>query len=91
MVATESVVDRMRTQVSAQLLDGFWRKGFPGQIAERPPVAEPLARDTIDLEGEQLVAVGLGHTDTGPDEPCCGVALRPRGPRLTAASLTSRA
>lgn len=64
MVATASVVDRMREQVSGQLLDGFWRKRFPGQIAARPPVAEPLAGHTIDLEGEQLVAVELGHSDT---------------------------
>jgi glyoxylase-like metal-dependent hydrolase (beta-lactamase superfamily II) len=64
MVATGNVVDRMREQVSGQLLDGFWRKGFPGQIAEHPPIAEPLAGNTIDLEGEQLVAVELGHTDT---------------------------
>ena len=64
MVATQSVVDRMREQVSDQWLDGFWRKSFPGQIAERPPVAEPLAGRTIDLEGEQLVAIELGHSDT---------------------------
>ena len=64
MVATGRVVDRMREQVSGQWLDGFWRSRFPGQIAESPPVAEPLAGNTIDLEGEQLVAVDLGHTDT---------------------------
>jgi glyoxylase-like metal-dependent hydrolase (beta-lactamase superfamily II) len=64
MVAASSVVDKMRGQVSEQWLDGFWRKRFPGQIAERPPVAEPLADHAMDLEGEQLVTVELGHTDT---------------------------
>jgi glyoxylase-like metal-dependent hydrolase (beta-lactamase superfamily II) len=64
MVATGRVVDKMREQVSEQWLDGSWRKRFPGQITERPPIAEPLAGHTIDLEGEQLVAVELGHTDT---------------------------
>jgi glyoxylase-like metal-dependent hydrolase (beta-lactamase superfamily II) len=64
MVATSSVVTKMRDQVSEQRLDGVWRKRFPGQIAEHPPIAEPLAGHTIDLEGEQLVAVELGHTDT---------------------------
>jgi glyoxylase-like metal-dependent hydrolase (beta-lactamase superfamily II) len=64
MVATQSVVDRMREQVSDELLDGFWRKGFPGQIAERPPIAEALAGHTIDLEGERLSAIELGHSDT---------------------------
>jgi glyoxylase-like metal-dependent hydrolase (beta-lactamase superfamily II) len=64
MVATGRVADRMRGQVSEQWLDGFWRKRFPGQIAEHPPIADPLADHTIDLESEQLVAVELGHSDT---------------------------
>jgi glyoxylase-like metal-dependent hydrolase (beta-lactamase superfamily II) len=64
MVATSGVTDKMREQVSEQWLDGFWRPRFPGQITERPPVAEPAAEHTIDLEGEQLAAVELGHTDT---------------------------
>jgi glyoxylase-like metal-dependent hydrolase (beta-lactamase superfamily II) len=64
MVATRRVVDHMREQVSDKWLNGFWRKGFPDQIAARPRVAEPLAENTIDLEGEQLIAVELGHTDT---------------------------
>ncbi len=64
MVATPSVVARMREQVRDRWLDGSWRKRFPGQIAERPAIAEPLAGHTIDLEGEQLVAVELGHSDT---------------------------
>ncbi|PWR12837.1 MBL fold metallo-hydrolase [Micromonospora acroterricola] len=64
MVAPSSVVEKMHDQLGKQWFDGVWRKGFPDQIAERPPVAEPLAGDTIDLEGEQLVAVPTGHTDT---------------------------
>jgi len=64
MVATGNVADKMRGQVSPRWLDGFWRERFPGQIAERPSVAEPLSEPAIDLEGEQLVPVGLGHSDT---------------------------
>jgi glyoxylase-like metal-dependent hydrolase (beta-lactamase superfamily II) len=64
MVATRGVVEHMRQQLSDKWLDGYWRKGFPGQIAEHLPIAEPLADDTIELEGEKLVAVGVGHTDT---------------------------
>lgn len=64
MVATRNVVGHMHEQLSDQWLDGFWRKGFPDQIAARPPVAEALADNTIDLEGEQLVAIEVGHTDT---------------------------
>ena len=64
MVATPTVVEHMRQQTSEQWLDGFWRHGFPDQIAERPAIAEPLADHVIDLEGEQLLAIELGHSDT---------------------------
>ncbi|WP_328419631.1 MBL fold metallo-hydrolase [Micromonospora sp. NBC_00389] len=64
MVAPRGVVEKMRVQLGEQWLDGVWRKGFPDQLAEHPPMAEPLAGNTIDLEGEQLVAVEAGHTDT---------------------------
>lgn len=64
MVATRPVVEHMRQQLSKQWLDGFWRKGFPDQIAENPPIAEALDGDTIELEGEKLVAIEVGHTDT---------------------------
>ncbi|WP_406078489.1 MBL fold metallo-hydrolase [Micromonospora sp. NBC_00858] len=64
MVAPRGVVEKMRVQLGEQWLDGVWRKGFPDQLAEHPPMAEPLADNTIDLEGEQLVAVEAGHTDT---------------------------
>ena len=76
LVATPGVVGKMREQVSKQRLDGF-RVRFPGQITEHPPIAEPLAGHTLDLEGEQLVAVELGHTDTDHTTalhvPCLGL------------------
>ena len=64
MVATPAVVEGMRKQLSPGWLDGFWRARFPGQLPDRLLVAEPLAGDTITLEGQDLVAVDLGHTDT---------------------------
>jgi glyoxylase-like metal-dependent hydrolase (beta-lactamase superfamily II) len=64
MMATERVAEHMREQVGGQWLDGFWRKAFPDQLAEHPAVAEPLTNHTIELEGERLVAVELGHSDT---------------------------
>ncbi len=64
LVATPSVVERMREQVSPQMLDGFWRPRFPNQIADQPVVAQPLADHSVDLEGERLNAIELGHTDT---------------------------
>jgi glyoxylase-like metal-dependent hydrolase (beta-lactamase superfamily II) len=63
-VATRNVVKGMDYQVSPEYMKNFWRKRFPGQIAERTPVAEILETNEIDLEGNKLVAVNIGHTDT---------------------------
>jgi glyoxylase-like metal-dependent hydrolase (beta-lactamase superfamily II) len=41
----------------------------PGQIPDRLVVAEPLKDGRFDLEGHDLVAVDLGHTDT--DDTTC--------------------
>jgi glyoxylase-like metal-dependent hydrolase (beta-lactamase superfamily II) len=63
MVAAPAVVEVMKKQLSPAWLDGFWRARFPGQLPERLVVAEPLEGSLI-LEGEELMAVDLGHTDT---------------------------
>jgi glyoxylase-like metal-dependent hydrolase (beta-lactamase superfamily II) len=63
-VATPEVVAGMRAQVSPTSLEGFWRKLFPGQIAEHLPVADPLPGNELELEGHKLVAVNTGRTDT---------------------------
>jgi hypothetical protein len=54
----------MRQQASPAVLDRFWKAGFPGQIPDRLVIAEELKGNVIDLEGHDLVAVELGHTDT---------------------------
>jgi len=54
----------MQKQLSPAWLDGFWRARFPGQLPDQLFVAEPLEGDTFLLEGQDLVAVDLGHTDT---------------------------
>jgi glyoxylase-like metal-dependent hydrolase (beta-lactamase superfamily II) len=64
MVATPAVVEGMKKQLSPSWLDGFWRARFPGQLPDRLFVAEPLLDRTFTLEGQDLVAVDLGHTDT---------------------------
>lgn len=38
--------------------------GISGQIPDKWVIAEELKGNVIDLEGHQLMAVGLGHTDT---------------------------
>ena len=64
LVATPDTVKVMRQNASAQMLDGAWKPGFPGQIPERLVIAEELEGNVIDLEGHELIAVELGHTDT---------------------------
>ena len=63
-VATPDVVRVMRQQASPEFLEKFWKAGFPGQIPDRLVIAEELKGNVIDLEGHDLVAVELGHTDT---------------------------
>jgi len=54
----------MRQNASPEALDGAWKPGFPGQIPDKLVIAEQLEGSVIDLEGHELVAVELGHTDT---------------------------
>ena len=63
-VATPDVVGVMRQQASPEFLERFWKAAFPGQIPDRLVIAEELKGNVIDLEGHNLVAVELGHTDT---------------------------
>jgi len=63
-VATPNVVQVMRQNASPQALENVWRAAFPGQIPDRLVIADELKGHVIDLEGQELVAVELGHTDT---------------------------
>jgi len=63
-VATPDVVQKMRQRVSSQSLASFWNPRFPGQISDHLVIAEELKENVIDLEGHDLVAAPLGHTDT---------------------------
>ena len=62
-VATPNVVKVMRQQASPEGLK-IWKAAFPDQIPNRLVIAEELKGNAIDLEGRELVAVELGHTDT---------------------------
>ncbi|QDN93673.1 MBL fold metallo-hydrolase [Streptomyces sp. S1A1-8] len=68
-VATPAVVEQMKKQMAPEFVASFWDKRFPGQIPDRLVAAEPLAGDRLELEGHDLVVVGLGHTDT--DDTTC--------------------
>ena len=63
-VATPGVVKIMRQQASPEFVASFWNVRFPGQLPERLVVAQELQGKTIDLEGHDLVAIEVGHTDT---------------------------
>jgi glyoxylase-like metal-dependent hydrolase (beta-lactamase superfamily II) len=61
--ATEGTIEVMRRQARPsreQLFDRI----FPGQIPETPVLAEPIPAQGIRLEGNPVVAVETGHTDT---------------------------
>lgn len=65
LVSTAGVVKFMDAQYGLRWFDGFWDPRFPGQISGHHPVAQPLGHDNlIELEGERLHAIELGHADT---------------------------
>jgi glyoxylase-like metal-dependent hydrolase (beta-lactamase superfamily II) len=57
-VATRDTVKLMRQQASRDGL-ATWEASFPGQV-----IADELKGHVVDLEGRELLAVELGHTDT---------------------------
>src|SRR5713226_91817 len=63
-VASPEIVKAMQDHLSPASVDGFWRRLFPGEIADHLPVAEPLEANELELEGHKLVAVNAGRTDT---------------------------
>jgi glyoxylase-like metal-dependent hydrolase (beta-lactamase superfamily II) len=62
-VATPGTVEAMRFNASPEILK-LWKASFPGQIPDRLVIAEEFEGSVLDLEGHELVAVELGHTDT---------------------------
>ncbi len=63
-VATREVIAVMQKQASAPVVSAYWKVRFPGQIDSTLVIADELKEGVIELEGEQLVSVPLGHTDT---------------------------
>jgi glyoxylase-like metal-dependent hydrolase (beta-lactamase superfamily II) len=63
-VAMPNAIEVMRRNASPQALHGVWEAAFPGQIPDRLVIATELEGNVIDLEGQELVAVEVGHTDT---------------------------
>jgi glyoxylase-like metal-dependent hydrolase (beta-lactamase superfamily II) len=63
-VATAAVIDRIPGQLEPDMLEGFWRQRFPGQIPDEPSVPESLDGASIELEGRALIPIDTGYTDT---------------------------
>ena len=63
-VASRDAISVMRWQLSPPVLEAYWKSRFPGQIDATLPIAEDLAGAVIELEGEELVSIPTGHTDT---------------------------
>ena len=63
-VTSRDAISVMRQQLSPPVLGAYWKSRFPGQIDPTLAIAEELAGDVIELEGEKLVSIPTGHTDT---------------------------
>lgn len=63
-VASPAVIAVMRRQISKAALDSLWYPRFPAQIGANLAIAAELTGTVIDLEGEELISIPLGHTDT---------------------------
>lgn len=62
-IATPGVLQHMRKQAGPELLP-FWQGRFPRQLPETIVFPDLLENGRFELEGNELVAVDLGHTDT---------------------------
>ena len=63
-VASRDAIEVMREQLSPPWLEAYWKSRFPGQIDPALAIAEALGGGVIQLEGEELVSIPTGHTDT---------------------------
>jgi glyoxylase-like metal-dependent hydrolase (beta-lactamase superfamily II) len=62
-VALPQVVESMRRALAPDSVE-IWRRRFPGMIPDRLVAAERLEDGTFSLEGNAIVAMDIGHTDT---------------------------
>ncbi len=63
-VATPAVIKAIQMQIDPEYMKSFWLKLFPGQISEPLGLPEALDRQEFEVEGQELVIVDDGFTDT---------------------------
>jgi glyoxylase-like metal-dependent hydrolase (beta-lactamase superfamily II) len=64
LVATDTVVASIASQLPSGSIEGYWRPMFGGKVAEAPVVPEILKGDTIDLEGHPIRVLPAAQSDT---------------------------
>jgi len=69
VIARAEVVEAMKKRILPEAVDNFWKKLFPGQIADRLLVANAMSKSEFEIEGHRMIAIGVGHTDT--DDTTC--------------------
>ncbi|MFB2598669.1 MBL fold metallo-hydrolase [Herbiconiux sp. P17] len=62
--ATPGTIAMMRVHGSEQLRSAIWDAQFPGQIPDSPVLATTPSDNRFTLEGHELIALEVGHTDT---------------------------
>ena len=63
-VAVSSIVKAMQAQIDPNFIENFWNKLFPDQIPEPLIFPEALESNEFELEGNKLVVLDNGFTDT---------------------------
>lgn len=63
-VAMPAVIHMMHKQAAPEYSINFWGSRFPGQIPDKIVIPDPLSGNIIELEGQALIAIYAGHSDT---------------------------
>jgi glyoxylase-like metal-dependent hydrolase (beta-lactamase superfamily II) len=63
-VAAPSAIQVMKEQTAPEFVAKFWESRFPNQLPRRLVVAQELSTNVIELEGDKLLVMPLGFTDT---------------------------
>jgi hypothetical protein len=63
-IATPRSVELINETLKSGLLDQFFRRWWPGQLAAQVITPEPCSDDTFTLEGHELRIIEQGRTDT---------------------------